>query len=48
MGNSDTGDTRSQKLKEGEAHTMNQVSGSLLFHIIVIFIRVNLSYNKVL
>ena len=34
--------------EEGEAHIRNQVSGILLFHIIVTFIRVNLCYNKVL
>ena len=36
------------EVKEAEPCTRNQISGILLFHIIVIFIRVNLCYNKVL
>ena len=36
------------RVKEGKAHTRNQISGILLFYIIVIVvIRVNICYNKV-
>ena len=40
---------RSQRIKEGEAHTRNQISGILMVYIIIIaVITVNVCHNKVL